>query len=316
MKTKIFIDGSEGTTGLRIHERFAGRDDIEILPISAELRKDVNERKRLINASDITFLCLPDAAARESVSLVENENVTIIDTSTAHRTEEGWSYGFPELSGKHREAIASGKRIAVPGCHATGFISLVYPLLAADVLPADYPVAAFSLTGYSGGGKKMIAEYEGEERAKELDAPREYALGQQHKHLKEMKKITGLTKEPLFSPIVADYYSGMVVSVPFYTEYMKKYRSAQELQAFFKEYYAGEKFIKVMDFGADAALHGGMLSGNGCSGWDGLKIYVTGNEERIVVSSQFDNLGKGASGAAIQCLNIVLGCEEDKGLNL
>lgn len=316
MKTKIFIDGSEGTTGLRIHERFAGRDDIEIIPISAELRKDVNERKRLINSSDITFLCLPDAAARESVSLVENENVTIIDTSTAHRTEEGWAYGFPELSAKHREAITSGKRIAVPGCHATGFISLVYPLVASGVLPADYPVASFSLTGYSGGGKKMIAEYEGDERATELASPREYALGQQHKHLKEMKKITGLAREPLFSPILADYYSGMVVSVPFYTEYMKKYRTPQELQAFLKEYYAGQKFIQVMDFGSDAELHGGMLAGNGCSGWDGLKIYVTGNEERIVVSSQFDNLGKGASGAAIQCLNIVLGCEEDKGLNL
>ncbi len=316
MKTKIFIDGSEGTTGLRIHERFAGRDDIEIIPISAELRKDVNERKRLINSSDITFLCLPDAAARESVSLVENEKVTIIDTSTAHRTEEGWAYGFPELSGKHREAIATGKRIAVPGCHATGFISLVYPLIAGGVLPADYPVASFSLTGYSGGGKKMIAEYEGEERAMELNAPREYALGQQHKHLKEMKKITGLAKEPLFSPIVADYYSGMVVSVPLYTEYMKKYRTPQEVQAFLKEYYAGQKFIKVMDLGSDTELHGGMLAGNGCSGWDGLKVYVTGNEERIVLSAQFDNLGKGASGAAIQCLNIVLGCEEDKGLNL
>ncbi len=314
-KTKIFIDGSEGTTGLRIHERFGQRDDIELIPISAELRKDVEERKRLINQSDITFLCLPDAAARESVSLVENENVRIIDTSTAHRTEDGWAYGFPELSPVHRNRIKEGKRIAVPGCHATGFISLAYPIVSQGILPSDYPVAAFSLTGYSGGGKKMIAEYESDERPVELDAPREYALTQKHKHLKEMKKITGLSREPLFSPIVADYYSGMVVSLPLYTDYLKKETSPEKLAKFFAEYYAGEQFIKVMPYGAEEELKG-MMAGNGCSGWDGLKIFVTGNEERVVLHAQFDNLGKGASGAAIQCLNIMLGCEENKGLNL
>ena len=314
-KTKIFIDGSEGTTGLRIHERFGQRDDIELIPISAELRKDVEERKRLINQSDITFLCLPDAAARESVSLVENENVRIIDTSTAHRTEDGWAYGFPELSPVHRNRIKEGKRIAVPGCHATGFISLAYPIVSQGILPSDYPVAAFSLTGYSGGGKKMIAEYESDERPVELDAPREYALTQKHKHLKEMKKITGLSREPLFSPIVADYYSGMVVSLPLYIDYLKKETSPEKLAKFFAEYYAGEQFIKVMPYGAEEELKG-MMAGNGCSGWDGLKIYVTGNEERVVLHAQFDNLGKGASGAAIQCLNIMLGCEESKGLNL
>ena len=314
-KTKIFIDGSEGTTGLRIHERFGQRDDIELIPISAELRKDVEERKRLINQSDITFLCLPDAAARESVSLVENENVRIIDTSTAHRTEDGWAYGFPELSSVHRNKIKEGKRIAVPGCHATGFISLAYPIVSQEILPSDYPVAAFSLTGYSGGGKKMIAEYESDERPVELDAPREYALTQKHKHLKEMKKITGLSREPLFSPIVADYYSGMVVSLPLYTDYLKKETSPEKLAKFFAEYYAGEQFIKVMPYGAEEELKG-MMAGNGCSGWDGLKIFVTGNEERVVLHAQFDNLGKGASGAAIQCLNIMLGCEENKGLNL
>ena len=314
-KTKIFIDGSEGTTGLRIHERFGQRDDIELIPISAELRKDVEERKRLINQSDITFLCLPDAAARESVSLVENENVRIIDTSTAHRTEDGWAYGFPELSPVHRNKIKEGKRIAVPGCHATGFISLAYPIVSQEILPSDYPVAAFSLTGYSGGGKKMIAEYESDERPVELDAPREYALTQKHKHLKEMKKITGLSREPLFSPIVADYYSGMVVSLPLYTDYLKKETSPEKLAKFFAEYYAGEQFIKVMPYGAEEELKG-MMAGNGCSGWDGLKIFVTGNEERVVLHAQFDNLGKGASGAAIQCLNIMLGCEESKGLNL
>lgn len=315
MKTKIFIDGSEGTTGLRIYERFEGRDDIELLRISSELRKDVNERKRLINESDITFLCLPDAAARESVSLVENENVRIIDTSTAHRTEEGWAYGFPELSGAHREAIEKGKRIAVPGCHATGFMSVVYPLIAGGLLPKDYPVAAFSLTGYSGGGKKMIAEYEEEGRNQDIDAPREYALTQQHKHLKEMKAITGLAREPLFSPIVADYYSGMVVSVPVYTEFLTKCKNPKEMTEYFANYYRGQKFVQVVENGNED-LYGGMLSGNTLSGWDGLKIYITGNEERMVLSAQFDNLGKGASGAAVQCLNILLGCEEDKGLVL
>lgn len=315
MKTKIFIDGSAGTTGLRIYERFQNRDDVELMKISDELRKDVNERKRLINESDITFLCLPDAAARESVSLVTNDNVTIIDTSTAHRTEEGWAYGFPELSKSHRDAIKNGKRIAVPGCHATGFISLVYPLIAGNILPEDYPVASFSLTGYSGGGKNMIAEYEADERIEELKSPREYALSQKHKHLKEMKKITGLSKEPLFSPIVADYYSGMVVSLPLYADMLKGDQTPEKVHKFFTEFYKGEKFIKVMPLGSEEESRG-FLGGNGCSGWDGLQIYVTGNEERILVSSRFDNLGKGASGAAIQCLNIVLGCEEDKGLNL
>lgn len=315
MKTKIFIDGSEGTTGLRIHERFQNRDDIELLHIDSELRKDLNERKRLINSSDITFLCLPDAAAIEAVSLVENENVKIIDTSTAHRTEADWAYGFAELSSNHREAIKNGKRVAVPGCHATGFISLVYPLITGGILPKDYPVSSFSLTGYSGGGKKMIAEYEGEDTIKELESPREYALGQQHKHLKEMKLITGLDRKPLFSPIVANYYSGMVVSVQLYCDMLKDINSPQKVREYLANYYAGQKFIKVNEFGIESETRG-FLGGNNCTGWDGLEIFVTGNEERMVVSSRFDNLGKGASGAAIQCLNIMLGCEEDKGLNL
>ena len=314
MKTKIFIDGSEGTTGLRIHERFSGRDDVELMSISPELRKDPAERKRLINSSDITFLCLPDAAAMESVSLVENENVVIIDTSTAHRTNEGWAYGFAELSKNHREAIKNGKRIAVPGCHATGFISLVYPMVAGGILPADYPVSAFSLTGYSGGGKKMIAAYESEDKTADLFAPREYALSQQHKHLKEMQKITGLARTPLFSPIVDDYYSGMLVTVPLYADMLKD-ATVQSVREYFKEYYKGEKFITVADEGDEIASTG-FLSGNQLTGKDGLKIYVTGNDDRILLSSQFDNLGKGASGAAMQCMNIVLGCDEAKGLNL
>ena len=315
MKTKIFIDGSEGTTGLRIYERFEGRDDVELLKISSELRKDVNERKRLINESDITFLCLPDAAARESVSLVENDHVRIIDTSTAHRTEEGWAYGFAELSDAHRDAIKNGKRIAVPGCYATGFISLVYPMIAKEIMPADYPVSAFGLSGYSGAGKKVIAAYEADERPVDFDAPREYALTQQHKHLKEMQKITGLAKTPLFSPIICDYYSGMVMSVPLYIDMLNGTQTVESVHKMFSDFYAGEKFIKVMPLDAEAG-EGNMLAGNACSGWDGLRIFITGNEERIVLSSQFDNLGKGASGAAIQCLNIMLGCEEDKGLQL
>ena len=315
MKTKIFIDGSEGTTGLRIYERFANRDDIELLKISSDLRKDPAERKRLINESDITFLCLPDAAAKESVSLVENENVVIIDTSTAHRTEEGWAYGFAELSEEHKNKIINGKRIAVPGCYATGFISLIYPLIAGGIMPKDYPVTCFGLSGYSGAGKNAIAVYEGDEKPSDFSSGRQYALTQQHKHLKEMQKITGLTRTPLFSPIIDDYYSGMVVAVQIYTDMLSKKESVESLLAYYAEYYKDQPFIKVAAADDEIAASG-FIAGNGMSGWDGLKIYVTGNEDRIVISSQFDNLGKGASGAAIECMNLVLGCDSTKGLNL
>ena len=313
MKAKIFIDGSEGTTGLRIHERFQNRDDIQLLTISSELRKDPAERARLINESDFTFLCLPDAAAREAVSMIDNDHVRIIDPSTAHRTEPGWAYGFPELSPEHRSAVEKGNRVAVPGCHASGFIALVYPLVAHGVLSPSAPVSSFSLTGYSGGGKKMIADYEGEGRSVELDAPREYGLNQQHKHLKEMKAICGLEKAPLFSPIVADYYSGMLVSVPLFGEFLHGIDTPEQLHALFCDHYAGQKFVRVMPFGAEGS---GMLSGNRRSGWDGMEIFVSGNPERMVLSASFDNLGKGASGAAIQCLNLMMGCEEEKELNL
>lgn len=315
MKTKVFIDGSEGTTGLRINERFQKRDDIELLHIDPKLRKDPNERKKMIHASDITFLCLPDEAARESAALAEGEAAVVIDASTAHRTEPGWAYGFPELSETHRAAIQNGKRIAVPGCYATGFISLVYPLIAEGILPNDYPVSSFAISGYSGAGKRTIAAYESADRAEELSAGREYALTQQHKHLKEMKKITGLARTPLFSPIIDDYYSGMVVSVPLYAELLTKTASPQTLLDFYAQYYHDQRFIQV-SAADDAVAASGFLAGNGLSGWDGLKIYVTGNEERIVLSSQFDNLGKGASGAAIQCMNLILGCGEAKGLDL
>ncbi len=315
MKKKVFIDGSEGTTGLRIDERFRRRDDIELLHINPELRKDPEERKKMIRASDITFLCLPDEAARESAALAEGEDVVIIDTSTAHRTEEGWAYGFPELSDAHRTAIKEGTRIAVPGCYATGFISLVYPLIAGGILPKDYPVSSFAISGYSGAGKKTIAAYESADRPKELSAGREYALTQQHKHLKEMKKITGLARTPLFSPIIDDYYSGMVVSVQLYADMLSRKELPESLLDFYADYYKNRQFIKV-SAADDETAAGGFLAGNSLSGWDRLKIYVTGNADRMVVSSQFDNLGKGASGAAIQCMNIILGCDESKGLDL
>ena len=315
MAVKVFIDGSEGTTGLRIYERFEKRDDIELLKIDPEKRKDPEERKKLINSSDITFLCLPDAASIESVSLVENPDVTIIDTSTAHRTNDDWTYGFPELNSSQRDKIKASKRIAVPGCYATGFISIAHPLLASGLMPVDYPVSAFALSGYSGAGKKAIAVYEGADKPVEFNSPIEYALTQQHKHLKEMTKISGLAKTPLFSPIVDDYYSGMFVSLPFYTDMLNNVKSLEDVHKMYKEHYAGQRFIKVNELGAEAESNG-FIGANNRSGWDGLELFVTGNEERIVVTARFDNLGKGASGAAIQCMNIVLGCDEATGLNL
>ena len=309
MKTKVFIDGSEGTTGLRIHERLDNRDDIELLTIAPELRKDPAERSRLINSSDITFLCLPDSAAREAVALVTNPNVRIIDASTAHRTEAGWAYGFPELSAKHREAIRTGKRIANPGCHASGFISLVYPLIAGGILPADYPVASFSLTGYSGGGKKMIAQYEASDRDAELDAPREYGLSQQHKHLKEMKGITGIENAPIFCPVVDDFYSGMQVTVPLFAEQISC--SSSEIADIYRAKYQGP----VVTF-CDKPDNGGFLCAGALSGTDGMKISVYGNDERILLTAVYDNLGKGASGAALENLNLVMGKDKAFGLDI
>ena len=314
-KPRIYIDGQEGTTGLRIFERFAGRDDIDILTIDPALRKDPAERRRLINASDITFLCLPDAAAKEAVSLVDSDHVRIIDASTAHRTDSYWVYGFPELSAARREAIATGKRIANPGCHATGFISLVYPLVSAGILPTDATVACFSLTGYSGGGKKMIAQYESQERDAALDSPRLYGLTHQHTHLPEMQKVCGLQKAPLFTPIVADYYAGMLVSVPLSADQLAGGTTLARLHECYQDAYAGQKMIRVLPASVQADV-GGFLAANGCAGWDGLEIAVVGNDERMMVCARFDNLGKGASGAAVQSMNIMLGCDEAKGLNL
>ena len=315
MKTKVFIDGSEGTTGLRINERFENRDDIELLHIDPELRKDPAERAKLINSSDITFLCLPDVASRESVSLVTNDRVKIIDTSTAFRTDDGWAYGFPELDSNQRARIAASNRISVPGCYATGFISIAAPMIQSGILDEDYPVSAFALSGYSGAGKKAIAVYEGDEKPGDFNAPREYALSQQHKHIPEMKKRSGLKRTPLFSPVVDDYYSGMFVTLPFYTDMLNNVKGPDDVREMFKKHYQGECFIKVMDKGAEDEYNG-FISANVLSGYDGLELFVTGNEERIVVTTRFDNLGKGASGAAIQCMNILIGCDETKGLNV
>ncbi len=315
MKTpvKVFIDGGEGTTGLKIHKRFELRDDVEVLQIPTEFRKDVEKRRQLINESDVTFLCLPDQAAIEAASLVENENVTLIDTSTAHRINPGWAYGFPELSKEHREKIANGKRIAVPGCHASGFIALAYPLVNKKLISPKLPLSCFSLTGYSGGGKKMIAQYEDEGRDAGLSSPRPYGLTQQHKHLKEMKYVTGLETAPIFVPVVDDYYCGMLVTLPLHASMMTKGMGAKELSEFYADYYKGSKFVRVLPF-ENEDTDGGLLASNKLADLDYMEIIVTGNDERITVYSRFDNLGKGASGAAIECMNINCGFAEETGL--
>jgi N-acetyl-gamma-glutamyl-phosphate reductase len=302
---KIFIDGSAGTTGLRIYERLADRADLELIILSDELRKDTNARREAINSADIAFLCLPDAAAIEAVSLVENDTTAIIDTSTAHRTSEGWTYGFPELRGQ-REKIAVSKRIANPGCHATGFIALVAPLVQAGVISEDALLSAFSLTGYSGGGKKMIAEYESEGRDVLLDAPRQYGLSQSHKHLPEMAKVCGIKNAPVFCPIVGDFYSGMEVTVPLFASQIGG--TLDDIRRIYAEYYT-KGLVSYAE-----SEEGGFLSAGALSGRDDLKISAYGNADRIILTARFDNLGKGASGAAIQNMNILLGVDEKTGL--
>ncbi len=314
MKTKIFIDGKEGTTGLQIYERFAKRDDLEILLIDEDKRKDVNERKRLINESDITFLCLPDAAAVEAVTLAENDSTRIIDASTAHRTNDDWAYGFPELSKAHRDRIRAAKRVANPGCYASGFISIVYPLVQAGVLPKDYPVISHAVSGYSGGGKKMIAAIEGGGKTKEMCSPRQYALTQSHKHIPEMQKICGLEYPPMFNPIVDDFYAGMVVSVPLIARTLPKKYTPNDIHKILKEHYDGQRFVKVMELGGSDTLPDGFLPANTLEGTNDMQIFVFGNDDRILIASRLDNLGKGASGAAVQNMNIMLGLDEATGL--
>ena len=304
---RIFIDGSAGTTGLRIRERLSVRDDLSLITLPEELRKDADARKDAINNADVVFLCLPDAAAIESASMVENPDTVVIDTSTAHRTDPAWVYGFPELAGQ-REKIAVSKRIANPGCHASGFISLIAPLRESGILPKDALLSCFSVTGYSGGGKKMIEDYEDEARKRALLAPRMYGLGQTHKHLPEMAKACGLERVPVFSPIVSSFYAGMEVVVPLFTSQLCG--SVGDVKAAFQSYYTG-KIVRYREADED-----GFLSAGAFAGRDDMEIAVFGNAERITLVSRFDNLGKGASGAAIQNMNLVLGAEETTGLSI
>lgn len=308
--TKIFIDGSAGTTGLRIYERLSARSDIELMILSEELRKNTEARREALNSADIAFLCLPDAAALEAVSLAENKNTAIIDTSTAHRTNPDWAYGFPELcGGKNREKIRNSKRIANPGCHASGFVALVEPLVNAGLIKKDAKLSCFSLTGYSGGGKKMIAEYEAAVPDPLLGAPRMYALSQQHKHLKEMAAVCSLENQPVFCPIVSNFYSGMEVTVSLFADQLKG--NIADVAGIYSNYYNNG----LVRFNAQAD-ESGFMSAAAFSGRDDMEITVSGNDERIILVSRFDNLGKGASGAAIQNMNILLGANEAEGLDV
>lgn len=312
---KIFIDGKEGTTGLKIYERFSNRKDIEILTIDEENRKIPEERAKMINASDFTFLCLPDAAAIESAKLCTNPKTVIIDASTAHRTNPDWAYGFPELEPVFREKIMKSNRIAVPGCYASGSIAILYPLVKSGILPKDYPVVIHAVSGYSGAGKKAIALYENQNRNPELDSPRLYALSQHHKHLPEIQKISGLEFEPIFNPYVCDYYQGMTVSIGFHTRLLNKNVKALEVLEMFKNHYKNTNFIKVADkLNGEDFLQEQFIPANTLARTNNMQIFVCGNDERIVVTSRFDNLGKGASGAAVQCLNIRMGIDETEGL--
>ena len=305
---KVFIDGSAGTTGLRINERLSARSDIELIRLPEELRKDISARRDALNSADVAFLCLPDAAAVEAVSLIENDHTAVIDTSTAHRTDAGWVYGFPELEGQ-REKIASSRRIANPGCHASGFVALVAPLVKAGLIVPDASLSCFSITGYSGGGKKMIAEYQDANRSPLLAAPRQYALTQQHKHLKEMAQICGLSASPVFCPIVADFYSGMEVTVSLFAHQLKG--GMEAVKSVYRSCYSGPMVRFV-----DGAGEEGFLSAAARSMRDDMEISVSGNEERMLLVARFDNLGKGASGAAIQNMNIRMGLDETTGLTL
>ena len=311
---KVFIDGSAGTTGLRIRERLAARTDLEVLVLAEDVRKDPAARRDALNAADVAFLCLPDAAAVEAVQMVENPQTVVIDTSTAHRTAAGWTYGFPELDGQ-RARIRRATRVANPGCHASGFIALVAPLVRAGVLPSDARLAAFSLTGYSGGGKKMIAAYEAEACAGLLAGGRQYALGQSHKHLPEMAKVCGLDRAPCFSPIVVPHYSGMEVTVPLFASQLRGVAAGDALAALREIYraaYAEEGLVRFVE--DPSADEGGFLSSAALSGRDDMEVSIFGNAERLLLVARFDNLGKGASGAAIQNMNLVLGCAEGEGL--
>ena len=314
MKKTVFIDGQHGTTGLKINERLSGRKDIELIEIPEAKRKDPQAKEKLLNEADIVFLCLPDDAARESVGLIKDKAVCVIDGSSAHRIAEGWVYGLPELKKEQRKLIKNSKRISVPGCHATGFITMLYPLVALGIISPDYPVTCHTTAGYSGGGKAMIAEYQAEKVPEYIKNPRPYSLALNHKHVPEMTKITGLTHPVLFAPTVVNVYNGEILSIPLVVPNLQKKLAAAEIRGILAEYYAGEQFIKVMPYPADDFLKNGYMTFTDCNGTNNLEIFVFGNEERILLSARFDNLGKGASGAAVQNMNILLGVDEATGL--
>ncbi len=315
MTYKVFVDGQEGTTGLQINEYLAKRTDIEVLKIDADKRKDLAERKRLINASDVTFLCLPDDAAKESVTLVDNPNTCIIDASTAHRVNPDWTFGLPELAPDQRARIKASKRIANPGCHATAFILALRPLVAAGLLPADTQIAANSITGYSGGGKKMIADYEAASASPtQLKAPRSYALGLAHKHLPEMCAYTGLTAAPIFQPIVGPFYKGLAVTAYLHPQQFTRKAGPADVQKILADYYAGEAFIRVAPVDLEVNTDGGFFNVEANNDTNRVDLFVFGNDERMLVVGRLDNLGKGASGAAVQAMNVHLGVEESLGL--
>jgi N-acetyl-gamma-glutamyl-phosphate reductase len=314
MKKKVFVDGQHGTTGLKIHERLNGRNDIEVLQIPDDKRKDPMAKKEFLNMADIVFLCLPDDAARESVSLIQNSSVCVIDGSTAHRVAEGWTYGLPELKKEQRDLIKKSKRITVPGCHAAGFVLMLYPLVAQGIIAPDYPVTCHAVAGYSGGGKALIADYTGENVPDFIKNPRPYSLALNHKHLPEMTRIAGLSRPPVFTPTVVDVYNGEIVSVPLVPDRLEKRLSAGEIREFLAEYYKGEHFVKVMPYPADDFLKNGFLTFTDCNGTNNLEIFVFGNADRVLLSARYDNLGKGASGTAVQNMNIILGLDESTGL--
>jgi N-acetyl-gamma-glutamyl-phosphate reductase len=310
----VFIDGREGTTGLQIHERLRGRTDLELLEIPAEKRKDAAVRRELVNAADFLVTCLPDAAAIESIGMISNPRTRVLDPSTAHRTAEGWVYGFAELAPNQRQAIQNATRVTVPGCHAIGFVAALHPLVRAGVVARDAIISAFSQTGYSGGGRKMIEEYEG--RADErLGAPRVYALGLKHKHLPEMQKLVGLEHAPLFEPVVSNFYQGMLVSIPLAARLLARKTSPAGVHEVLSHHYEGERFVKVMPLSADGSEQSGVLYPTACNGTNRLELFVFGHDDQLLVVARLDNLGKGASGNAVQNLNLMIGADEASGLN-
>jgi len=316
MTFKVFIDGRHGTTGLKIDERLQGRNGIEILAIPEAQRKDAAIKAQFVNAADVVFLCLPDAAARETVALLApgNTRTRILDASTAHRTHPEWAYGLPELSAEQRARVTAAQKVAVPGCHATGFNLAMHPLVKAGVVPADYPASCHSITGYSGGGKEMIADYAARGAQEQMKSPRQYALGQSHKHLPEMQTISGLAFKPIFNPIVGPFAQGMVVTVPLHPRLLAGRPDARAIHALLADWYAGQTFVRVMPLDAAEFLDNGFLPATACNDTNRAEIFVFGHADQVVVCSRFDNLGKGASGAALQCMNLMLGIDETSGL--